>query len=511
MTEKCGAYPSGRGRVVVLGLDGATFTLLDPWLKAGLLPNLAALATNGYRGILRSTVPPVTPVAWSSMVTGVNPGRHGIFDFRRRDPGSYRFLPVLGKDRKAPGLWQYLTALGLRSIVINLPTSYPPERFNGIMVSGMDTPSSARDFVHPPLDLEELLGDKGPYIVETTFEPLASGDEEGWLDQMWHMTVARAELVRRLALSEEWSLLWVVFVFPDRLQHVMWKWLDARHPRHAPSRWGWAEETMLRFWNCLDQLLGELLDAFPDAHFLVVSDHGFGPYFKLLRVNRLLEKMGYVRFDDAGGVDWTNTRAFAVGSHSGIYVNLKGREPLGAVDPRSYESFCAQLISELRSVVEEGEPLFEYVLHRTEAYSGPYVEMAPDVVIAGRSYKVQVSDGFVHEVGARAEVFDELMLTDSGHHPDGIVLAFGPKVSPGSAGAASIMDVAPTAMYLAGVPLPPDLDGRLMVDALEASALDREPPSLAPYELQMAASGQDYTDEQMEQVLDRLRDLGYIE
>jgi predicted AlkP superfamily phosphohydrolase/phosphomutase len=395
--------------------------------------------------------------------------------------------------------------------VVNLPASYPPEEFNGIMVSGMDTPSGAQDFARPPLNLEALIGEKGPYIVETTFELLDRGDEGGWLDQMWRMTVARSELVLQLALSEEWSLFWAVFVFPDRLQHVLWKYVDPRHPRHDPSRKLWAEDVMLKFWIHVDRLLGELLAAFPDAHFLAVSDHGFGPYFKLLRVNRLLERLGYLRFDQAVRIDWAHTSAFAVGYHSAVYVNLKGREPQGIVEPQDYDGLCGRLISDLNSVCEDGKPVFEYVRHRSEVYSGPYLELAPDIVLAGHDFAVQVSDGFAHESTARAEVFDELIIIDSGHHPDGILMARGPKISSGSQGLASIVDIMPTAMYLLGVPVPIGVDGKVVAEAVEKSLLAAQPPSMASYALEAVSEGEDYSEEQMQQVLKRLRDLGYIE
>ncbi len=497
-------------RVFVLGLDGATFELLDPWLEGGLLPNLAAMVEGGYRCTLFSTTPPVTPVAWSSMVTGVNPGRHGIFDFRRREGGSYRFLPVLGRDRKAPGIWSYLSSLGLRSIVVNLPTSYPPEEFNGIMVSGMDTPPSANDFVRPWLDLRQLLGSKGPYIIETTFEPLARGNEQEWLDQMGAMTDARVELVRKLAQEQDWALFWAVFVFPDRLQHVLWKYVDPTHPRHDPTRREWAEGVMLDFWKRVDILMGSLLETLANVNFLAVSDHGFGPYRKLVRVNRLLENMGYLRFTEGGVVDWPSTKAFAVGSHSSIYINLKGREPQGTVEAGDYWRMCEELSQALKETTDADGPLFEFVSHRSEVYRGPYLEEAPDLVLAGRSYNIQVSDGFAHEASSpRAEIIDELMLTDSGHHPSGILVAYGPGISEGSGTVAQITDVMPTVMSLLQVPVPLEVDGEAIKSMVKA--LQGREPERAAYNLPSARLGPEYSEEQMEEVLGRLRDLGYIE
>ena len=138
-------------RVLVIGLDGATFDLIEPWKEE--LPNLAGLMEGGAWGRLRSTVPPVTFPAWTSLATGTNPGRHGIFDFTQRVPGAYRVEFVNATFRRQPSVWRHLSKAGRRVGVMGLPAAYPPEAVNGFFISGFDSPVATgidRSFVHPP-------------------------------------------------------------------------------------------------------------------------------------------------------------------------------------------------------------------------------------------------------------------------------------------------------------------------------------------------------------------------
>ena len=153
-------------RCILLGLDGATYDLLDPWMDAGLLPNLKDLLARGAKGVLRSTDPPTTPPAWTSVLTGVNPGKHGIFDFRdsfHRDP---RRPLVSSRSMKAPRIWQILNAAGLRTAIMNVPITFPPEPLDGFMISGMMTPNDEADYTYPSELKARLDGMVGHYVVD---------------------------------------------------------------------------------------------------------------------------------------------------------------------------------------------------------------------------------------------------------------------------------------------------------------------------------------------------------
>ena len=145
--------------VLILGLDGATLDLVEPWSTDGTMPNLRRLMRIGAWGRLASTVPPATLPGWASFMTGVNPGRHAIFDFTRREPGTYRVRFVNSSDRQAPSVWRLLSDAGRRVAILGLPGTYPPEAVNGCMISGFDTPVTTRadrSFVYPPTLANEV-------------------------------------------------------------------------------------------------------------------------------------------------------------------------------------------------------------------------------------------------------------------------------------------------------------------------------------------------------------------
>src|SRR5258708_11462961 len=151
--------------VFVIGLDGATFDLIHPFIAQGFLPNLQSLISKGSYGELSSTIPPVTASAWTSFMTGKNPGKHGLFDFMQRRKNSYDLAPVSAFDRDGKAVWEIASELGKKCIVIGVPVTYPPTPLNGLMVTGMLTPRGAADYTYPPELKNEIAGAIGEYIV----------------------------------------------------------------------------------------------------------------------------------------------------------------------------------------------------------------------------------------------------------------------------------------------------------------------------------------------------------
>src|SRR6185503_4825086 len=225
--------------LVVVGLDGATLDLIAPWAADGTLPHLAKLCARGAWGRLRSTVPPATFPAWTSLVTGVNPGRHGVLDFAERVPGTYRVRFVNGSARRAPALWTRLCAAGRRVAVLTVPATYPPEPVDGVMVSGFDSPlTTAIDgsFVHPRAlyrDIRDVVG-RVPFA---DFQEVTTGP--GWhehaLARLLDGIERRSALARMLCARESWDALMVVFGESDTVAHHFWRFHDPRSPRHTPS------------------------------------------------------------------------------------------------------------------------------------------------------------------------------------------------------------------------------------------------------------------------------------
>lgn len=290
-----------RRRVFLLGLDGATFTLLRPWAEEGRLPTIARLMAEGAHGPLISTVPPVTPVAWTSMVTGVYPGKHGIFGFVKSRPGSYECDVVTSRDRRRPAIWNLLDRAGLRSIVVDVPFTYPPEPINGVMVAGMGTPDVASEFVHPRLLRDTILKEFGPYPLDISYR----GDIPALLDDAHRLTEHRLALIRFLMREFDWHFSMLALTATDRLQHVLWACVDPRHSRYTAEESRRHRPAILGYYKKLDEMIAELLNTglSRDAVFLIASDHGFGPMERRqkLSLHRWLQQEGLLVL---GGPCW---------------------------------------------------------------------------------------------------------------------------------------------------------------------------------------------------------------
>lgn len=548
--------------LLVIGLDGATLDLVAPWVAAGRLPALAALMERGVWGPLRSTVPAATFPAWTSLVTGVNPGRHGVLDFAERVPGTYRVRFVNGSHRRTPALWTRLSAAGRRVAVLTVPATYPPEPVDGVMVSGWDTPlTTAIDgsFVHPRAfwpEIRRLVGG----VPFADFQEVSTGP--GWheraltslLDGIERRTTLATALLRR----ERWDALMVVFGESDTVSHHFWRFHDPRSPRHEASPYGGA---IAQVYEALDGAIARLVDAAPpETVVAVVSDHGSGGASdRVLHLNRRLAECGLLTFRPRGGraargaralalravparlqgavlrrapvtagrlegmarfggIDWRGTSAFSeeLDYHPSVWLNRAHREPEGIVDDARYEETRARVVAALTDWCDDaGRPVLDRVWRREELYDGPFTANVPDLLLEpalvdGYGPSCLRSDGpgpalrrlVPSEYGA-----GKGSGMNGGHRRDGMMLFAGDGVpSTGRLSAADIVDVLPTLMALSGLPIPAGLDGRPIAGALSAApvvATDDVPPRDGP-----AVS---YGDAGDAEVAARLVALGYLE
>jgi len=550
-----------RAPLLVIGLDGATLDLVAPWAAAGKLPVLEGLMRRGACGRLRSTTPPATFPAWTSLTTGVNPGRHGVLDFTERVPGTYRVRFVNGSHRQVPALWTRLAARGARTAVVTVPGTYPPEPSCGVMVSGWDSPlTTAVDgsFVHPRSFYDEMRRVVGR-LPFADFQEMTTGP--GWHERALANLLGgidrRTRLVRHLLGRERWDLLMVVFGESDTVAHHFWRFCDRASPRFAPSPFADAIE---RVYRALDAALGEILAAAPpDATVAIVSDHGTGGASdRVAHLNRRLAACELLGFERApsrigpwlrraavgavpaslqgavlrrlpvaagrvesmarfGGVAWNRTRAFSdeLDYHPSVWLNVRGREPEGTVAPDDYERVRDDVLGALTSWrYDDGGPVVARAWRREEVLSGPYVERAPDVLLefalvdgyspsclrsGGAGSAIRTLDRREHGAGKGAGM-------NGAHRPDGLFVLAGDGVRAGDMAPCHVTDVVPTLLAAAGVPIPRGLDGAVQAGALERAPLyedDALPPPAGervPYDA--AAS---------REVADRLAALGYVE
>jgi predicted AlkP superfamily phosphohydrolase/phosphomutase len=533
-------------KLIVVGLDAATFDVIDPLVEAGDLPALAGLLARGARGTLRSTTHPLTPLAWTTMVSGVNAGRHGIWDFSERDASGYGLRLVNGSHSRAPALWTRLSEAGRRVGVVNVPFTWPAPDVNGFALAGIDA-GAREDGMSSPRELVHELQDRfGRLLLDHSF-PV---DEEGRLD---------LELVRRACeqkvaivdwLTERYDpeLLFVVFMAADHVHHLAWPDWEERG----------RDSTVAEAYRILDASLGELLKrADDDTNVLVVSDHGGGALRGVVNLNAWLAEQGYLSYAENGStngggvhrlfelrrklpkewryslkqrlprlrerayrlrppsvVDWRQTRAFAYGIFGNIVLNVAGRERDGIVQPgEEYERLRDELrerLLDLRS--EDGESIVAAVHRREDLFSGPELDKIPDLIVEFRDY-AWLGKGNLTERTATLE--DTIAIRAhpeqryaGGHRPDGIFVLAGPAARAGAELHAGIADVAPTVLYLLDEPVPSSFEGRLLAEALEPSLLDERPLEFSDDDEPPATIEQRESPREVEE---RLRSLGYLE
>ncbi|MCF1182794.1 alkaline phosphatase family protein [Marichromatium gracile] len=543
-------------RVMVFGMDGATFDIMQPLLDAGRLPNLARLIARGASGTLDSSVPELSPPAWTSFMTGVTPGAHGVNDFFGPvEAGSYETRFFNASYRRRPPLWSLLSARGRRSCVLNVPFTFPPDPINGVMVSGMDTPSLESAFVHPPEFREELDRVTGGYRLERVERRLSRRAVGRYARSIEEITENRFRAAAHLLGRESWDLFVVVFESTDRAQHNFWKFRDPAHPEYNARDHARYGELVERAYEDLDRRLGELLALVPeDVTLCVMSDHGFGPLYKGVRLEHWLAREGYLRRAAApraprppalreqlgallpgparrlarallgrrGGdalppgleaFAMAGTQVFPVGGYGNLVINLQGRQPQGVVPESEYEPLRARLIAALEGLrdPDTGARLIERVWRREEVY--PHcLAQTPDIIIRWSPGYYCVGEQELGFLGIRPAP-DALTTAHrwSGNHlPNGVLMLAGPDIVPGAGfDEAAIIDVAPTLMALLGEPVPSHMDGRVLTEALSADFLARHPPSTADYDLDIGET-RPFSEAESACINERLKDLGYL-
>jgi len=556
-------------RVLIVGLDGATFDLIEPWARLGNLPYLARLMEQGAWGRLRSTVPPATFPAWTSLMTGVNPGQHGVLDFSRRVPGTYRIQFVNATYRRQPSVWRLLSQAGRRVAVVGRPATYPPEAINGLLISGFDSPVTTgidRSFVYPPDLYDEIRRAVGSYEL-TDFQELRIGP--GWhemaLRKLLHAIRRRTEIAAYLLDREPWDCLFVHFGESDTVAHHFWAFHDPGSPRYdegGAARLGHAISTV---YGALDRAIGELLARAGDAAtVMVVSDHGSGGTGeRVIYLNRWLARQDWLRFTQPSparqlggwlkrwgmalpaffqewawrgplrglvgrlesgarlrGIDWAGTRAFSeeVNTLPAIWLNVRGREPMGTVEPGAdYERLRDEILARLAEWrnLETGEPVVACGWRREELYHGPAVEAAPDIVLEpaldrGYAYTFLSSGGKPGEPICTLAPSERLGAKggsmNGSHRSEGVLILAGAGVRWGVRLAAPhITDIAPTLLHLFDVSLPANLDGRVLTEALAADG----PIEFGPLEAGAELPPSPYSALQARMVGRRLQGLGY--
>ncbi|MBU1944549.1 MAG: alkaline phosphatase family protein [Actinobacteria bacterium] len=446
------------GKVLVIGLDCASPGLLFDRF-AGDLPNLESLMARGVHGELETCVPPITIPAWLVMFTGLDPGQLGLYGFRHRVERSYDGVWVANSEQiSAPTVWDIAGAKGLRCCVVAVPPSYPPYPVNGDLVGCFLTPDGNSRYTYPAGLKVELEENGLSYVPDVKFRV---EDKEGLLREIYDMSAGRFDIVDYLLENRAWDLFAFVEIGLDRIHHAFWKYQD---PGHHLYRAGNPFEGAVRdYYRFLDERVGGMLERVDDeTTVLVVSDHGAKRMKGAFCLNQWLVERGYLKLagepeaptslDDLE-VDWDGTRAWAWGGYyARVFINLKGREPCGVVEPGEYEAFRDGLRSEIEAIKgPDGEDLDNRVWIPSELYEETRGD-PPDLIVC-------LDDLYWRPAGTVGHPSLYLSENDTGpddavHDWKGVYIMAGPGVEAGARRDASIYQVAPTVLEALGLDVP---------------------------------------------------------
>jgi predicted AlkP superfamily phosphohydrolase/phosphomutase len=547
-------------KVLIIGMDGATFDLIRPWAAQGKLPHLQRLMQEGTWAPLESTIPPMTSPAWPSFATGKFPSQHGVFDFVSVKQG--RFNIVNATDVDAAPLWDLLSAQGKRVGVINVPVTYPPHPVNGFLITGLLSPTNGE--VTYPGDLLDGYSELKPaYRVMPSIQ-YKPGNEREFLKDLEALIETRTAYAVRLMQDHPWDFMMVHILATDLVQHALWRHMDAEHPRHEPGNP--YQDAIQQIYQKADAALGALLEQVDDeTNVIVMSDHGFGPLHGVVNLNVLLWQAGLLRFKHTplaqlraftfrlgltpttayrwlarlglqnvvakvskstrnavfdkflsfNDVDWERTTAYSLGHIGQIYVNGRAKHPgkaTGAPQDDAHDEDKEEAINRVIDALStlttpDGRPMLDLVIRQSALPPGAHRDEGPDLHITLDGYRFISCPLFATD----GNVISRQIRGDSGSHRlHGILIACGPQIQQGSLlDQPRIVDLAPTVLHMLDCPIPEDMDGRVLVEALSPELRDVAAATPAP-DSPGAAQRCELSEEQEAELEARLKGLGYL-
>ncbi|MEC9388968.1 MAG: alkaline phosphatase family protein [Myxococcota bacterium] len=553
-------------RTLIVGLDGATWELADRLMAEGRMPTLARLVQEGARAPLNSTTPPMTLPSWSSMLTGCNPGRHGIFDFVRKTPGEWALEFTNSTHRAVPTWMRVFSDRGMRAASIAVPTTWPPEPIDGVMISGFDGPVSTgidASFCHPAglyREIKERFG--GMKFADFQESRIGDGWHDDALDALLREIPRKQAIAEWLLSQERWDGFMVLFGESDTVSHHFWMFHDEDSPRHQAGASSRLRSAIELVYQRLDEALGALIERAGADHVAVVSDHGFGGAgVHALYLNRYLEQHGWLQYkrdvtvgglasgsglasklraaaatripsslqgkvyravpsavlgsletqSRYGDLDMEHTRAVSDEMNYAATIRLNLPESDPAARRAAYEALQRLLLD----WTVEGHKVVARVHLREDLYEGSRVTDSPDIVIElnerdGYTYTLlpsaRVPKGTTWRRLSPAEYAGGKGLGMNGTHRQyGVLALWGEGVRAGATVDAGMADVVPTLLHLMGEAIPAHMDGSVIMDALMGS----EQP-VASEAMAQATPPKTASEAEADALRSRLERLGYL-
>jgi predicted AlkP superfamily phosphohydrolase/phosphomutase len=514
-------------RLLVIALGEATFDLIIPWMGKGELPTFKKFWEEGTTGNLESSIPMITPQMWGNIVTGKNPGHHGLFDFWQRGNDG-KFKEVNGSHIKEKSIWKILTDSGLNCGIVNVPFTYPPQKINGFMISGEDAPGSHRSIAYPNNIYDEIVKKFGRYRLKDIFP--GGRKKEDYLTLIEEDVEKQTDVLSFLISKNNWDFFLTFYSVTAITQHYFWKDMQLGNNQY--------KDVIKTAYKSLDTAIDRLTKAAGEnTTVFIISDCGAGPLISGIQINTWLQKEGFLTFKNSNGanytdslsvdshsqkssleksylrskvstfrknaqgympkslfyfvnkkmhwlksgiqtyladsdIDWTNTSAFSRGKEGDIFINLKGRDPKGIIEPEKYDYVRDQIIEKLSALINPstGKRVVSKIYKREELYTGPYVEFAPDLLIewVDNAYMPTESDKDKNSIFVERWRENMNWPTSGSHRINGILLAKGPGIVKNKRIEGSrIIDMTPTWIYLLNQKIPDNLEGCIIKNLLD--------------------------------------------
>lgn len=526
-------------KLFILGVDGATFDLLKPWTNQGHLPGFGTLLKEGCHATLKSSIPPLSPIAWTSIATGVNPGKHGIYDFllkkKTENPNQPIFTFATGGDRKTKAFWEILSESGKSSIVVNMPCSYPPDPINGIMISGWDAARDKAKAFHPKELHKEIVEKFGDYYMVPidilSKREMASKDPQSnrrLHEAVLKMTKYRRETLHYLAKRYPWDIYFGVFYETDIAQHRFWSTLETGALTDSP---------IFHVYQEIDLFIQDLLNEFGDGiDIMLISDHGFKPLITGVDLNSYLDQQGFLkrRVSIKGKLIFAVLKHFkslrrmlkSLGRSRWVPEKISNMKPrhmnidfqnsdvffegtypyFHVLDSGKAKNIVPELLRCLSELEYEGQRVFKKIMPKQDVFWGPYVDQIPEIIgILNDHFEVAGAEVFMAKLGSKENVFLE-HVWEGNHSENGVFVFRGNEASQERMETINVFDIAPTILAYYGLPVPAEMDGLPIQDVLG----DRE-ITFSDYNIYKDESiGETLRPEDQQAIEERLRALGYI-
>ncbi|GAN34454.1 MAG: hypothetical protein DYG83_06265 [Candidatus Brocadia sp. AMX2] len=432
-------------KTIVIGLDGTPYSLVHKLTQQGICPNLSKLLSAGSLREMKSTHPAVSSVAWTSFMTGKNPAKHGVFGFMDRIPNTYDMYYPNSKHIQGKPIWDILSNYNKRSVVINVPSTYPASEMNGILIAGFVAIDLGRASF--PASIVPALKEMGYKIdVETQ---LIHESKDKLFDDLFLTLEKRTRAILHFMKNEVWDLFIGIFTETDRLHHFFWEFTERNDPKYSPL--------FLDYYKKIDAAIGKIMENIDnDTTLILLSDHGFCALQQEVYINHWLKEEGFLHFKTTPPKSLADmgegSRAYCL-DPGRIYINLKGREPHGCVEAgNDYEQLRNMLISKLTGLKDPvtKTTIIDKIHKREEIYHGKYFDRAPDLVIEPK-----------HGYDLKGAIYKEALLGKgvfSGMHTydNAFVYVNHKNITQHSL---AITDVTATILHSLDIPLPGDMDG----------------------------------------------------